>query len=96
MIHIGHAYSLSEPHRSMFIFYEVRCLDCFYHLLNVRILKLTLSYLLLESRLYLYSDSFCMSNEPKIESFKLFIKLPRHGDSSSHFPSGLILCMVTP
>jgi hypothetical protein len=60
----------------MFIFCEVRCLARLYHLfylLNLSILKLTLPYLLLESRLYFHSDSFRMSNEPKVESFKLFI-----------------------
>jgi hypothetical protein len=81
VIHIGHTYPLLEPHNSLFIFCEVTCLAFFYlllYLLNLRILKLTLPYLLLESRLYFHSDSFRMSNEPKVDSFKLFIQFPRH------------------
>jgi hypothetical protein len=87
MIHIGHTYPLSEPHRSMCIFCEVRCLAYFDHplyLLNLRILRLTLPYFLLEGRLYLYSDSLRMSDEPKIESFKLLIQLLRHLANHCH------------
>jgi hypothetical protein len=81
VIHIGHTYPLSEPYCSLLIFGEVRCLACFYHLpylLYLRILKLTLLYLLLEGWLYFYSDSFHMSDEPQIEPFKLFVQLLRH------------------
>jgi hypothetical protein len=81
VIHIGHTYPLSEPYCSLFIFGEVRCLAFFYHLpylLYLRILKLTFLYLLLEGQLYLYSDSFRVSDEPQIELFKLFAQLLRH------------------
>jgi hypothetical protein len=77
VIYIGHTYPLLEPHSSMFIFCEVRCLSCFYdllYLLNLSILKLTLPYLLFESRLHFYSDPFLKGNEPKVELFELFIQ----------------------
>jgi hypothetical protein len=94
VIYIRHTYSPSEPHCPLFIFCEVRCLACFYHvpyLLYLRILKLTLPYLLLEGWLYLYSDSFRMSNEPKIESFKLLIQFPMHlvNPGRVHFVSSI-------
>jgi hypothetical protein len=65
----------------MFIFSEVRCLACFYHLLyllTLSILKLTLLYLLLKSRLHFYSDPFRIGDEPKVELFQLFIQFLRH------------------
>src|SRR6185437_1569200 len=81
MIHLWHTYPLSEPHGSMFILSKIRCLASFYQLLDLLdliILKLTLPYLLLKSRLDFYSDSLSVTNKTKVEFLKLPTQFLRH------------------
>src|SRR6185312_3710530 len=81
MVHLWHTYPLSEPHGSMFILIKIRYLASFYQFLNLLdliILKLTLPYLLLKSRLDFYSDSLSVTNKTKVEFLKLPTQFLRH------------------